>query len=63
MKIASIAEKKYITRGRNELFNAIFKMDALGIVNTCVLLWVEDSISITEKDNLFSKVSFRLIFK
>ena len=46
---------------RNDLFNAIFRMENLYIVDTRVLLWGDDSINITDNEKLFSYV--RLFIK
>ena len=41
---------------RNELFNAVFRMESLHIIDTRVLLWEDNSISIKENEKLFSYV-------
>ena len=41
---------------RNDLFNAVFKIDNLHIVDTHVLLWGDNSISIDDNVKLFSNV-------
>ena len=41
---------------RNELFNSIFRMKNLCIVNTHVLLWVDNSLSDIENKHLFQFV-------
>jgi hypothetical protein len=46
---------KYST-SRNDLFNAIFEMDNLHIVDTRVLLWGDNSISIKDTEKVFYHV-------
>ena len=41
---------------RNDIFNEIFRIENLDIVNTRVFLWVDCSIGITENKHLFSFV-------
>ena len=43
---------KYIA-ARNYLFNEIFRIENLNIVNTHVLLWGENLISYTDNKHLF----------
>ena len=46
---------KYTT-ARNDLFNEIFRIENLNIVNTHVLLWGDSSISNTDNKHLFNLV-------
>ena len=46
---------KYTT-ARNALFNEIFRIENLDIINTDVLLWGDSSISNTDNKHLFNQV-------
>ena len=46
---------KYTT-ARNDLFNEIFRIENLNIVNTHVLLWGDSSISNTDNKHVFNLV-------
>lgn len=45
---------------RNDLFNVIFRIENLNIIDTHVLLWGDNSFSITENENLFFNVQLFL---
>lgn len=45
---------------RNDLFNVIFRIENLHIIDTQVLLWGDNSISIAENENLFFNVQLFL---
>lgn len=45
---------------RNDLFNVIFRIENLHIIDTHVLLWGDNSISIAENENLFFNVQLFL---